>query len=224
MTHEPRSTAVAGKPAGTDTAPVFSKAREPHPAAAQVPASLVPETGWHLLHLFYQIDRNRLSTLTAQERSAGRRQLSSILSARNPGKIEQLQTFAIPGHKADFGVMLAGPDLKAVHAVQTAIADSPLGPALPVAYSFYSITEVSEYVPDAEEYGRILRDREHVDPETGVYKAKVKAYAERLETMNRQRLQPDFPDWPCLCFYPMSKMRTAATRTGIFCRSRSDRS
>ena len=75
-------------------------------------------------------------------------------------------------------------------------------------YSFYSITEVSEYVPDAEEYGRILRERENVDPESSVYKAKVAAYADRLEPMNRQRLQPDFPDWPCLCFYPMSKMRS----------------
>jgi chlorite dismutase len=27
--------------------------------------------------------------------------------------------------------------------------------------------------------------------------------------MNRQRLYPEFPAWPCLCFYPMSKMRTA---------------
>jgi chlorite dismutase len=25
--------------------------------------------------------------------------------------------------------------------------------------------------------------------------------------MNKQRLFPEFPDWPCLCFYPMSKMR-----------------
>ena len=75
-------------------------------------------------------------------------------------------------------------------------------------YSFYSITEVSEYVPDAEEYGRILREREGVDPESSIYKTKVAAYAERLGPMNRQRLYPDFPDWPCLCFYPMSKMRS----------------
>jgi chlorite dismutase len=113
----------------------------------------------------------------------------------------------VPGHKADFGVMMAGPDLKAVHGVQLAIQSSALGPALKPAFSFYSITEVSEYVPDAEEYGRILRDREGVDPESNVYKTKVAAYAERLEPMNRQRLYPEFPDWPCLCFYPMSKMR-----------------
>ena len=98
--------------------------------------------------------------------------------------------------------MLAGPDLKAVHGVQMAIQSSTLGPALVPVYSFYSITEVSEYVPDAEEYGRILREREHVDPESSMYKAKVAAYADRLEPMNRQRLLPDFPDWPCLCFYP----------------------
>ncbi len=84
---------------------------------------------------------------------------------------------------------------------------SALGPALKPCYSFYSITEVSEYVPDAEEYGRILRDQEGVDPESNVYKTKVAAYAERLGPMNQQRLYPDFPDWPCLCFYPMSKMR-----------------
>jgi chlorite dismutase len=113
----------------------------------------------------------------------------------------------VPGHKADFGVMMAGPDLKAVHGVQLAIQSSALGPVLKPAFSFYSITEVSEYVPDAEEYGRILRDREGVDPESNVYKTKVAAYAERLGPMNRQRLYPEFPDWPCLCFYPMSKMR-----------------
>ena len=89
-----------------------------------------------------------------------------------------------------------------------AVQASSLGPALEPTYSFYSITEVSEYVPDADEYARILREREGLDPESSMFKAKVAAYAERLGPMNRQRLYPEFPDWPCLCFYPMSKMRT----------------
>ena len=63
--------------------------------------------------------------------------------------------------------------------------------------------------PDVEAYGKILRDREGVDPESSVYKTKVAAYADRLVPMNKQRLYPEFPDWPCLCFYPMSKMRQA---------------
>jgi chlorite dismutase len=133
--------------------------------------------------------------------------LKQVLDPTTPGAPDQIQSFAVPGHKADFGIMMAGPDLKAIHAIQVAVQASPLGPALIATDSFYSITEVSEYVPDAEEYGRILRDREGADPESSAYKTKVASYAARLGPMNQQRLYPDFPDWPCLCFYPMSKMR-----------------
>ena len=109
------------------------------------------------------------------ERGHGREMLAAALDTRRRRRPEQIQCFAVPGHKADFGVMMAGPDLKAIHGVQMAIQASPLGPALMPTYSFYSITEVSEYVPDVEEYGRILRDREGVDPESSVYKTKVAA-------------------------------------------------
>jgi len=180
-----------------------------HESTAQMPATLVPEEGWHFLHLFYRVDRGRLADLPAARREQGIEELKRILGERTAGGPEQLQCFAVPGHKADFGVVMAGPDLKGVHRVQAAIQASSLGPALVPTYSFYSITEVSEYVPDAEEYGRILREREGLDPESSIYQTKVKSYAERLGPMNRQRLYPEFPGWPCLCFYPMSKMRSA---------------
>ena len=178
-------------------------------SAAQVPATLVLEAGWHCLHLYYQVNRKckALAALSAEARQEGRAVLTRVLDRATPGAPEQLQCFAVPGHKADFGVMLAGTDLRAIHGIQTAIQASPLGPALTPTYSFTSITEVSEYVPDAEEYGRILREREGVDPESAPYKTKVEQYARRLGPMNQQRLYPDFPDWPCLCFYPMSKTR-----------------
>jgi peroxiredoxin len=176
-------------------------------ASAQFPATLVPESGWHFLHVFFQVDRSALTGLPAVAQLRGREQVIRALDKSAQGAPEQVQCFAVPGHKADFGVMLAGPDLKAIHNVQLAIQASDLGPALKAVSSFYSITEVSEYVPDAEEYARILRDREGVDPESNVYKTKVAAYADRLVPMNRQRLYPEFPDWPCVCFYPMSKMR-----------------
>jgi chlorite dismutase len=179
-----------------------------HRPAAQAAATLVSESGWHVLHLYYRVDRHRLRSYSDDDRRRGRQELTAAIAARNPGAIEQLQCFAVPGHKAEFGVMLAGADLKAVHWLQIALQSSILGPALVPVYSFYSITEVSEYVPDVEEYGRILRERERVDPQSAVYQTKVNAYAQRLEAMNRQRLYPDFPDWPCLCFYPMSKLRS----------------
>ena len=97
---------------------------------------------------------------------------------------------------------MAGPDLLAMHDIQMAIQASSLGPALYPAYSFYSITEVSEYVPDEEEYARILRDREKLDPESAMFKAKVAAYAERLGPMNRHRLYPEFPPGHASAFTP----------------------
>lgn len=172
------------------------------------PATLVPTAGWHFLHLFYRVDRGRLAALGPEERRLGRAELESILSKSVPG-VEQRQAFVLPGHKADFGLVLAGPDLRALHGVQAEIAASILGPALELSSSFYSITEVSEYVPTAEQYGQILQDREEMDPESAAYKAKVAAYANRLGPMNRHRMYPEFPDWPCLCFYPMSKLRQA---------------
>ena len=178
-------------------------------ASAQVPATLVPESGWHFLHLFYRIDRGALADLNATARAEGAKELHRVLERPASGGPEQMQCFATPGHKSDFGVVLAGPDLRAVHGVQTAIQASPLGPALVPSYSFYSITEISEYVPDVEAYGKLLRDREAMDPESPAYKTKLTQYANRLGPMNRQRLFPEFPDWPCLCFYPMSKMRQA---------------
>ena len=178
-------------------------------SSARHPATLVPESGWHVLHMYYKIDRGALAALSASDRREGSAALVRALDKNGLGAAapDQLQGFVVPGHKADFGFIAAGTDLKAVHAIQIAIQASPLGPALVPSYSFYSITEISEYVLDVEEYGRILRDREGVDPETSAYKTKVAAYAERLGPMNRQRLYPDFPDWPCVCFYPMSKMR-----------------
>ena len=198
-THAAQTHAEEAKPAGRPAR---------RPSAVQVPASLVPESGWHFLHLFYKVDREALRALGEDERRRGRDEFVEILGAK-PAGVEQFQCFAVPGHKADFGVMLAGTDIKAIHGVQNAIAASPLGSALKPSYSFYSITEVSEYVPDADQYAAILRDREKLDPESAMFKAKVSSYAERLGPMNKHRLYPEFPDWPCFCFYPMSKMRQA---------------
>ena len=176
-------------------------------AAEPVPASLRPEVGWHFLHLFYRIDRAALAQIAPEDIRRGRDQVVRALTKDGSNSPEQLQCFGVVGHKADFGAMIAGTDLRAIHAVQTRIQSSALGPALVPTYSFYSITEISEYVPDVEAYGKTLRDREGADPESAAYKTKLAQYEARLGPMNKHRLYPEFPDWPCVCFYPMSKTR-----------------
>ena len=76
-----------------------------HESTAQAPATLVPEEGWHFLHLFYRVDRGRLADLSAARREQGIEELTRILGDRAAGGPERLQCFAVPGHKADFGVV-----------------------------------------------------------------------------------------------------------------------
>src|SRR5215211_6003980 len=75
-------------------------------SSAQVPATLVPEAGWHVLHLFYRVDRAALAGLPEEARRWGREALIRALDKTAPGAPEQLQGFAVPGHKADFGLMM----------------------------------------------------------------------------------------------------------------------
>lgn len=213
MSTETPPATTPGRPEGGHAAQGSApRGQRPGPAADAVPASLTPETGWHFLHVFYQIDRAALAAAYRDRLGVteGKAQFVAALDRSAPGAPDQIQCFAVPGHKADFGVMMAGTDLRAVHDVQTALQAGPLGAVIRPTYSFYSITEVSEYVPDAEEYARILKDREGLDPESPTYKARLSSYTQRLTPMNQHRLYPEFPDWPCVCFYPMSKMRDGA--------------
>ena len=69
---EPRS---EGRPAGHRPS-----------AAAQAPATLVPEAGWHFLHLFYRVDRARLGELSTAPEGAGTRGVAADPGRQGPGR------------------------------------------------------------------------------------------------------------------------------------------
>jgi hydrogen peroxide-dependent heme synthase len=162
--------------------------------------------GWHCLHLYYRLDAAGLAGLGDSERHTGREQLLQILDAGGESAPERLQVSITSGHRADLGLMLMDADPLRIDAIKQAIRSSALGPALQPTYSFVSISEVSEYVPTIEQYAAKLQ-KEGTSPDDPAYAAKVKAYETRLPMMNKQRLYPDFPDWPVTCFYPMNKIR-----------------
>jgi chlorite dismutase len=117
-----------------------------------------------------------------------------------------MQTSITSGHKADFGVMLLDPDPLKIDRVHQRLMAGPLGPAIVPKWSFVSMTEISEYVQSAEQFGERLVS-EGMDANSAEYKTRVKGYADRLIDMNRQRLTPDFPPYRATCFYPMNKKR-----------------
>jgi chlorite dismutase len=176
------------------------------PAPQPVPISLEPTEGWHASHLYYRFDRGVLADLGQDALRASREELLAILDPAGGDAPQRLQTSVVSGHKADFGLMLMDPSPLKIESVNQRLLASQLGPALVPAYSFVSITEVSEYVPTVEQYGKKLVAEGDAEG-SPAYTAKLKAYADRLPMMNRQRLTPEFPPYPATCFYPMNKKR-----------------
>ena len=144
--------------------------------------------------------------MSQEERANGVSQLNEILNVEREEAPKRMQSFIVSGHKADFGWLAFDPDPLKVDSVHQQLLGSALGPALVPTYSFVSLTEISEYVPSPEEYGNRLKAAGEM-PGTPEFAAKVAAYEKRLPIMNEQRLTPELPTWPALCFYPMNKIR-----------------
>jgi chlorite dismutase len=162
--------------------------------------------GWHCLHLYYRVCPSALGKLSASERGAGKEELVRLLDSNREGAPTRVQTSVVSGHKADLGVLLMDPDPLKIDTIRQSIRSSTLGAALVPVYSFVSITEVSEYVPTLEQYAERLVGEGNAR-DTPAFAAKLKAYEEREVMMRKQRLFPDFPSWPVVCFYPMNKIR-----------------
>jgi len=162
--------------------------------------------GWHCLHLYYRVDQQALKLLDPVDIAHGRAEVTEILNPTQPDAPARLQTSVISGHRADLGVMVMDPDPLKINSIQQRIRASRLGTVLIPAWSFVSITEVSEYVPSPEQYAERLQ-REGTLPSDPAFQAKLNAYQQRLPAMNQQRLYPDLPPFPVVTFYPMNKIR-----------------
>jgi chlorite dismutase len=177
--------------------------RTPDPSAD---VSIEPSEGWHCSHLNYRFDRAALARLGEVEIRVGREQFAATLDPNSAGAPARLQTSLVSGHKADFGLMLLDANPLVIDTVHQRLMAGPLGPAIVPTYSFVSLTEVSEYVPTVEQYGRrLVEEGETLD--SPAYRAKLKAYEDREAMMRTQRLTPELPPWRCTCFYPMNKKR-----------------
>ena len=162
--------------------------------------------GWHCLKMYYRVDQRGYMALSQSERDYGRAELVDILNPQGENVPARMQSFVVTGHRADLGLMMMDADPLKIDAITQQIRSSCLGTVLVPAWSFVSITEVSEYVPSIEQYAERLK-REGTAPDDPAFQAKLNAYQQRLPAMNQQRLYPDFPAFPVMTFYPMNKIR-----------------
>lgn len=172
---------------------------------------LVPREGWHVMHLFYQIDHAQWSLLGDDDKRIAKTRLTELVQEIRATKDTHLLTYAVATPKADIGFMLLTPDLQVANAYEKQLTLS-LGPEIlnPV-YSYLSQTERSEYTTTREQYAEeTLKGEKGLQEGSPEFEQALKEFDERMEHYLKHRLYPVLPDWPAICFYPMSKRRTGA--------------
>ncbi len=170
-------------------------------------AALVPEEGWHCLHLFYRIEYGQWQLLSREEQNAAKTNLASLVQEICAMDSTQLLTLSVVTAKADLGFILITPDLQAANKIDKQLSLS-LGPdVLSPVYNYLSLTEESEYITTEEEYAQTLEKEQKLEPSSEKFTEAMNSFRERTKKYRQERVYPTLPDWPVVCFYNMSKRR-----------------
>ena len=169
--------------------------------------ALVPEEGWHCLHLFYRIEYGQWQLLSREEQNAAKTNLASLVQEVRAMDSTQLLTLSIVTPKADLGFMLITPDLHNGNKFDKQLSLSLGADVLTPVYSYLSLTEESEYITTEEEYAQTLEKEQNIKLDSEKFVEAMNSFRERMKHYRQERVYPTLPDWPVFCFYNMSKRR-----------------
>ncbi|MEN8693257.1 MAG: hydrogen peroxide-dependent heme synthase [Akkermansiaceae bacterium] len=177
---------------------------------SEAPSPLVPHEGWHVMHLFYTIDHSQWSLFSDTEKREAKTRLTELIQEIRSHQDTQLLTYAVATPKADIGFMLLTPDLHDATHFEKRLTLALGADILTPTYSYLSQTERSEYTTTREQYGQdTLIAEEGMTEGTPEFEEKLVEFDQRMEHYLQHRMYPVLPDWPAICFYPMSKRRSA---------------
>lgn len=162
------------------------------------------------MHLFYSIDHSQWAQLCKSEQRAAKTELSELVQEIRSHPDTQLLVFAVATPKADIGFMLLTPDLLDATHFEKRLTLALGVDILTPTYSYLSQTERSEYTTTSEQYGKdTLVGEEGMTEGSEEYLAKIAEFDERMKHYLQHRMYPVLPEWPAICFYPMSKRRAS---------------
>ena len=170
------------------------------------PKPLRPAEGVGALHLFYRINLPAWRAQSDTQRSEALAELENIVQAARAEPRSTVVTFSVLS-RADLGFMILMPDLQQLNALEKQIAAS-LGPNVLVPeFSYFSLTERSEYTQKDEDYALELEQDQKIMRGSPESETKLAEFRERIALYRHERLYPNLPPWEYFCFYPMSKRR-----------------
>ena len=170
---------------------------------------VIPREGWHVMHLFYHVDHAQWTLYSDDEKRTAKTRLTELVQEIRATADTHLLIFSVVSPKADIGFMLLTPDLQVANMYEKLLGLS-LGPdVLSPAYSYLSQTEGSEYTTTREQYAAdTLIGEKNLTEGSPEFEEGLKDFDSRMAHYLKHRLYPVLPDWPVICFYPMSKRRS----------------
>src|SRR5213593_1905502 len=156
--------------------------------------TLIPQEGWHCLHLFYRIEYGQWQLLSREEQNAAKTNLSSLVHEVRAMESSQLLTLGVVTPKADIGFMLITPDLHNANRIEKRLSLSLGADVLTPVYSYLSLTEESEYITSEEEYAQTLELSVRNNP--GKLDEAMTTFRERMKHYRQERVYLTLPDWP----------------------------
>lgn len=168
---------------------------------------LSPQEGWHVQHLFFHVNHSQWSLFDDEQKADACTALKNLVSRIRSHPDTQLLAFSMVGPKSDVGFMLLTPDLHDADRFGKELG-RVLGPDVLVpAYSYLSMTELSEYATSEAEFKKELVEKEKLEEGTDAFAARLAEWTARMAKYNKDRLYPNMPDWQVMCFYNMNKRR-----------------
>ena len=166
--------------------------------------------GIHVLHLFYEVDRVRWNQLPAGETGQVLSKLEAFCAANSSPSHPRITSYTNVGGKADLVFLLLAAELGQVCQMQRDLEACFPPATLRRVYTFFSVTELPEYVTTEDDLKRTLVEQEKLTPETEAFAKRFEELKLKHAQYEHYRLYPELPDWEIMAFYPMSKRRSAS--------------
>ena len=169
---------------------------------------IIPTEGWHVIHLFYQIDHTQWSLQTEEEQLKAKTDLSKLIQDIRSAPNTQLLLFSIVTPKADIGFMLITDDLQLANAFEKQLTLALGADILNPSFSYLSMTETGDYMSTEEDYSeKTLKSERNLKEGTEDYENALNEFKTHMAKYSNDKLYPNLPDWPVFCFYSMAKRR-----------------
>ena len=169
---------------------------------------IIPTEGWHVIHLFYQIDHTQWSIQTEEEQLKAKTNLSKLIQDIRSTPNTQLLLFSIVTPKADIGFMLITDDLQLANAFEKQLTLALGADILNPSFSYLSMTETGDYMSTEEDYSeKTLKSERNLKEGTEDYENALNEFKTHMAKYSNDKLYPNLPDWPVFCFYSMAKRR-----------------